>query len=78
MSGDQRDPTTAAAKTATSPAAAAAAVTTDTLRILRSLGQLQKRDSAVLREVAAVLTSAAEMKRLSVRVSLLPYIEANG
>ena len=84
ISGDQeeaREATAAAAAAAAEAAAAAAAagppgaaaVIKDTLRILRSLGQLQKRDAAVLREAAGLLEGAAELKRLSVGVSLFVH-----
>ena len=36
------------------------------LRILRALGQLQKRDAAMLRETMPLLSQAAENKSLSV------------
>ncbi|XP_026190374.1 uncharacterized protein LOC34621244 [Cyclospora cayetanensis] len=51
----------------TGASVAAAAAAKDTLRILRCLGQLQKRDVAVLREVVHLLTLAADQHHLTLK-----------
>ena len=53
-------------KNAKGTSAGAAVVKLETLRILRSLGQLQKRDVTILREAVSLLEHEAQRDRLSV------------